>query len=217
MRTNGYFIKNGPNRKGFTLVELVTVLAIIAVLAAIIVPNLLKLIEKANNTRDANEAKDIGKLIMAEAAICDDLNLYNPWSTNLDADGTSSWGYVYVGKDDVRTSSKQMMQILIDNGYVKPNATIRRRGGDVPGEGEQQVYKKDTRLMCHSNHNWLAYEIHFRIMPDGNLDISYCATKAGTNQLAEADADEKATALFCKFAAGHTDDFAIEHANQNKH
>lgn len=208
---------NNPNRKGFTLVELITVMAIVATLAAIIVPNLLKLIEKANNTRDANEAKDIGKLIMAEAAINDDLNLYNPWSTNLDADGTSSWGYIYVGKDDVRTSSKQMMQMLIDNGYVKPNAAIRRRGGDVQGEGEQQVYKKDTTLMCHSNHNWVAYEIHFRIMPDGNLDISYCATKAGTSQLAEADADEKATKLFCKFAAGHSDEFAIEHANHNNH
>jgi prepilin-type N-terminal cleavage/methylation domain-containing protein len=208
---------NNPNRKGFTLVELITVMAIVATLAAIIVPNLLKLIEKANNTRDANEAKDLGKLIMAEAAIDDDLNLYNPWSTNLDADGTSSWGYIYVGKDDVRTSSKQMMQMLIDNGYVKPNAAIRRRGGDVPGEGEQQVYKKDTTLMCHSNHNWVAYEIHFRIMPDGNLDISYCATKAGTSQLAEADADEKATKLFCKFAAGHSDEFAIEHANHNNH
>ncbi|WP_294478177.1 type II secretion system protein [uncultured Ruminococcus sp.] len=208
---------NNPNRKGFTLVELITVMAIVATLAAIIVPNLLKLIEKANNTRDANEAKDIGKLIMAEAAINDDLNLYNPWSTNLDADGTSSWGYIYVGKDDVRTSSKQMMQMLIDNGYVKPNAAIRRRGGDVQGEGEQQVFKKDTTLMCHSNHNWVAYEIHFRIMPDGNLDISYCATKAGTSQLAEADADEKATKLFCKFAAGHSDEFAIEHANHNNH
>ena len=208
---------NNPNRKGFTLVELITVMAIVATLAAIIVPNLLKLIEKANNTRDANEAKDIGKLIMAEAAINDDLNLYNPWSTNLDADGTSSWGYIYVGKDDVRTSSKQMMQMLIDNGYVKPNAAIRRRGGDVQGEGEQQVFKKDTTLMCHSNHNWVAYEIHFRIMPDGNLDISYCATKAGTSQLAEADADEKATKLFCKFAAGQSDEFAIEHANHNNH
>ena len=109
---------NNPNRKGFTLVELITVMAIVATLAAIIVPNLLRLIEKANNTRDANEAKDLGKLIMAEAAIDDDINLYNPWSTNLDADGTSSWGYIYVGKDDVRTSSKQMMQMLIDKETV---------------------------------------------------------------------------------------------------
>jgi prepilin-type N-terminal cleavage/methylation domain-containing protein len=217
MKMNRNNNKNGPNKKGFTLVELITVMTIIGVLAAIIVPNLLKLIEKANNTRDANEAKDLATLILSEDALHDDLNLYNPWSTNLDEDGTSSWGYIYVGKDDVRTSSSQMMDLLIENGYVKPNAAIRRRGGDVPGEGEQQVYRKDTRLMCHSNHNWVAYEIHFRIMKDGNLDISYCATKAGTNQLADADADEKATKLFCRFTGGHTDEFAIEHANKNKH
>ncbi|WP_296792731.1 type II secretion system protein [Ruminococcus sp.] len=207
--------KNGPNKKGFTLVELITVMTIVGVLAAIIVPNLLKLIEKANNTRDANEAKDLGVLIMTLAATEGDINLYNPWSTNLEADGTSSWGYIYVGKDDVRTSSKQMMQMLKDNGYVKEDAAIRIRGGDVPGDREQQVFKKDTSLMCHSNHNWVAYEIHFRVMKDGNLDISYCATKARTNQLADANADEKATKLFCKFAAGHSDEFAIEHANHN--
>ena len=58
MKANNYNNKNGPNRKGFTLVELITVLSIVAALTAIIVPNLLKLIEKSNNTRDANEAKD---------------------------------------------------------------------------------------------------------------------------------------------------------------
>ena len=215
MRTNGYINKNGPNRKGFTLIELVTVIAIIGMLAAMLVPNLIKLIEKSNNTRDGKEASDIAKLIMTEAAINDDLNLYNPWSTNLDADGKSSWGYIYVGKDDVRTSSTQMMDLLKQNGYVNADAKVVRRGGDVPGEGEQQVFKKDTKLLCRSNHNWVAYEIHFRIMSDGNLDISYCATKAGTNQLADANADEKATELFCQYTNGHTDEFAIEHANQN--
>jgi prepilin-type N-terminal cleavage/methylation domain-containing protein len=215
MKMNRNNNKNGPNKNGFTLVELITVMTIIGVLAAIIVPNLLKLIEKANNTRDANEAKDLGVLIMTLAATEGDINLYNPWSTNLEADGTSSWGYIYVGKDDVRTSSKQMMQMLKDNGYVKEDAAIRIRGGDVPGDREQQVFKKDTSLMCHSNHNWVAYEIHFRVMKDGNLDISYCATKASTSQLADADADEKATKLFCQFAAGHSDEFAIEHANHN--
>ena len=215
MKINRNNNKNGPNKNGFTLVELITVMTIIGVLAAIIVPNLLKLIEKANNTRDANEAKDLGVLIMTLAATEGDINLYNPWSTNLEADGTSSWGYIYVGKDDVRTSSKQMMQMLKDNGYVKEDAAIRIRGGDVPGDREQQVFKKDTSLMCHSNHNWVAYEIHFRVMKDGNLDISYCATKASTSQLADADADEKATKLFCQFAAGHSDEFAIEHANHN--
>ena len=217
MKTNLYYNKNGPNRKGFTLVELIIVVGIIGVLAILIVPNAIKYIEKSNNIRDAKEAKDIATLIMAEAAINDDVNLYNPWSTNLDADGTSSWGYIYVGKDDVRTSSTQMMELLIANNYVKPGATVVRRGGDVPGEGEQQVFKKDTNLLCRSNHNWVAYEIHFRIMPDGNLDISYCATKAGTGQLATSGSDKDATTLFCEYTSGHSDEFAIEHANQNNH
>lgn len=48
------------NNKGFSLIELIIVIAILAILAAIITPNLLKYTEKARRVRDLDTAKVMG-------------------------------------------------------------------------------------------------------------------------------------------------------------
>ena len=45
------------NKKGFTIVELVIVIAVIAILAAVLIPNLSRLVEKANESKAMQEAK----------------------------------------------------------------------------------------------------------------------------------------------------------------
>ena len=40
------------NKKGFTIVELVIVIAIIAILAAVLIPTFASLIQKANESND---------------------------------------------------------------------------------------------------------------------------------------------------------------------
>lgn len=45
------------NKKGFTIVELVIVIAVIAILAAVLIPNLSKLVDKANESKAMQEAK----------------------------------------------------------------------------------------------------------------------------------------------------------------
>ena len=45
------------NRKGFTIVELVIVIAVIAILAAVLIPNLSRLVDKANESKAMQEAK----------------------------------------------------------------------------------------------------------------------------------------------------------------
>ena len=51
------------NRKAFTIVELVIVIAVIAVLAAVMIPTFTGIIEKANLSNDTTLVANINKLI----------------------------------------------------------------------------------------------------------------------------------------------------------
>lgn len=46
------------NRKGFTIVELVIVIAVIAILATVLIPTFGNVIEKANNSKALQEARN---------------------------------------------------------------------------------------------------------------------------------------------------------------
>ncbi len=56
-------MKRLKNREGFTLVELIIVIAILAVLASIAVPNLLGSVEKSRQAKDEANAKIIADVI----------------------------------------------------------------------------------------------------------------------------------------------------------
>ena len=55
------------NKKGFTIVELVIVIAVIAILAAVLIPNLSRLVEKANESKALQEAENAMKADLIEA------------------------------------------------------------------------------------------------------------------------------------------------------
>ena len=56
--------RNSYNQKGFTLVELAVVIAVIGILAALIVPSLLGYVKKANRKSDIETARLIGQCVM---------------------------------------------------------------------------------------------------------------------------------------------------------
>ena len=60
-------MKLKTNKKGFTIVELVIVIAVIAILAAVLIPNLSRLVEKANDSKALQEAESAMKLDLIEA------------------------------------------------------------------------------------------------------------------------------------------------------
>lgn len=68
-------MKERNTRKGFTLIELIVVLAIIGVLAAMIIPSLIGYVRKAKRTSDISAAKTIGKEITS--LIYSDESAYN--------------------------------------------------------------------------------------------------------------------------------------------
>ena len=51
-------MKNRKAKKGFTIIELVIVIAVIGILAAVLIPTFSGVIEKANLTKDMEEAKN---------------------------------------------------------------------------------------------------------------------------------------------------------------
>lgn len=60
--------QNRKNKKGFTLVELIVVIVIILVLAAVLVPSVLKYVEKANQANTKADAASLLVQLQADAA-----------------------------------------------------------------------------------------------------------------------------------------------------
>ena len=56
------------NKKGFTIVELVIVIAVIAILAAVLIPNLSRLVGKANESSAMQAARNEYEAYLAEYA-----------------------------------------------------------------------------------------------------------------------------------------------------
>ena len=65
------------NRKGFTIVELVIVIAVIAILAAVLIPTFAGMIDKANDSKALQNATNVLKAYIADNAATDeDVDLY---------------------------------------------------------------------------------------------------------------------------------------------
>jgi general secretion pathway protein G len=88
--------KGGSMKKGFTLIELIVVIAIIAVLGAVIAPNAFKSIEKA---KIAATVQDLNSIKTAAAAYFTDTSAWPADSAAfLAAGGVAGWDGPYLDK-----------------------------------------------------------------------------------------------------------------------
>ena len=81
------------NKKGFTIVELVIVIAVIAILAAVLIPTFSGVIEKAQQSANDQDAANTYKQLLTEEKYLGNLNL-NPTTGEVDL-------YIVVGEDVV--------------------------------------------------------------------------------------------------------------------
>ena len=54
-----------PNKKGFTIVELVIVIAVVAILAAVLIPTFVSVTKKANESNDVQAARNMNTFLAA--------------------------------------------------------------------------------------------------------------------------------------------------------
>ena len=83
------------NNKGFSLVELIVVIAIMAVLMVVVGPQLLRYVERARIQRDntaISEIANAAKIAMADETINDVVNPGTTYSTIRAASGTITFG-----------------------------------------------------------------------------------------------------------------------------
>ena len=181
--------KSGRN-KGFTLMELIIVVAIIAILVGVITPNLIQYIEKANQVMDTNNARAI-----ADALYYYSLDVTNePLKCNegLRDQNKGLRGYVYVDDDEVRCSDQLVWNALMDAGLLEEGEPSPRWNTECVSIG--------GRLRVHAK-AWSTYQVDFYFSSDGIIEgFSYSAiARAGRTELGN---DEEISRYFASKISG---------------
>ncbi len=127
-------LKKKTNKKGFTLVELIMVVALIAVLAAIAVPTVTNVITTANENVDKSNAQTI-ELTLKTA----DAEIKAKTVTSLAADSKVSAVLAYYGVNISLTDKTKS-----DKYFAYKNKTVQL--ASASNSTDPQVFSADTTL-----------------------------------------------------------------------
>ena len=124
--------KDDTNHKGFTLVELIVVIVILAILAAILIPGLLKWMDKAKEKQYELEARNIylateASLVELHGLGFDDTNAGVPWDLTTINDDYITYKPGNIHNNQLAGNIKEMsgidnityLRMYIDRGKLK--------------------------------------------------------------------------------------------------
>ena len=128
------------NKKGFTIVELVIVIAIIAILAAVLIPTFASLIQKANESNDIQAAKNMNTFLAAANVTGDVKSILDVYDVFEDS-GFAVENYTPLYKNRYYFYDKEYNQILY-----------------VDGDNDTVLYPTEHKGEKYSTlkHNWMS-------------------------------------------------------------
>lgn len=118
------------SKKGFTLVELIVVLVILAVMAAMLVPALTGYIDEARKKKDYNAASEV--LTAAQSAVA----RYYGDTPATSATPSGAATYVMTGDgatmvDNLTGIDATLTNVTVSDTYVITNCTVQLPGGNT--------------------------------------------------------------------------------------
>ena len=167
------------SKKGFTIVELVIVIAVIAILAAVLIPTFSSLIEKANESSDIQAVREMNIALMNEEALTGE----KPADIGEAADIIAKAGY------NVRTYHP-LSKNAINYWYKPDNRVVLYKGSEEKGE---IIFPQEYRDQVVTNDgNWsLLNETYTDAI---NYDFSDAETESGKGyDLTKLKTDEGST------------------------
>lgn len=167
-------------KKGFTIVELVIVIAVIAILAAVLIPTFSSLIEKANESSDIQAVREMNIALMNEEALTGE----KPADIGEAADIIAKAGY------NVRTYHP-LSKNAINYWYKPDNRVVLYKGSEEKGE---IIFPQEYRDQVVTNDgNWsLLNETYTDAI---NYDFDFAKTEEGKYNLANQKDGETLSAV----------------------
>jgi len=204
--------RKGTN-KGYTLVELMIIIAIIAILASVIGVALLRYIEKGRQAKDVYHASLI-KDALASHAFPSDFQGRDMYYTDPKTGATEVFtrGWVYVDKDEIRCSDQSTALAMIDFGLVNVSPEFERNlaanedspnrwfpsgpDGDYVRRSDIDEYVFKNELKVKARNTWNTYQLD--VYQDDRGEI-YMGASASNAVRTEGHAkDEETASLFAK-------------------
>ena len=154
------------NKKGFTIVELVIVIAVIAILAAVLIPTISSIIDRANQSADQQAVRQMNTHL-AVANVTGEVNSILDVYDIFEDSGFTVESYSSLAKDTQFFYDKQYNQIL----YVDTTTN-------------KVLFPEEHAGEAQGNHDWFALSMEIEVVsiaPDTSVANTekYAVTSAG--------------------------------------
>lgn len=199
--------------KGFTLTELIIVIAIIAILASVIGVALIRYIEKGRQAKDIYHASLIKDALAAHEFPSDfqgrDVEYVDPETGEKE---TYRRGWVYVDKEEIRCSDQSTAIAMIEMGLVNVSDYTYRRllenedssvrwfpsgpDGDYFRRSAIDEYCFRNNLVVKARNTWNTYQLD--VYQDDHGDIYMGASASNEQRSGGHSKDEETASLFAR-------------------